>query len=101
MCRGIYKICTLLLLLPLLTCVSTVPAPALTVSTCENSQSRIGESHYTVVFNLFKFGDGGITAAMNAGNIDSVHHVDIQTREYFIFRRVYTWVVGAGRGAVK
>lgn len=96
MTRHIYLF--FIIFLPLLSCVSTVPAPALSVSTCENSQSKIGESNYVVLLGVFKFGDGGITAAMNAGKIDSVHHVDIQTEDYFIFKRVHTYVIGAGRG---
>ena len=78
-------------------CVYTLPAQSLTVSTCENSQSKMGVSTYYVVFGFLRFGDGSITTAMNNGSIDSVHHVDIQTKDLLFVKKVSTLVVGSSR----
>ncbi len=55
------------------------PAQNLAVATDPSADSAMsGSSANSSVLGLFAFGDGGVDAAMKAGGITKVHHVDHQ-----------------------
>lgn len=55
----------------------TVPAQNLAVATDKDSGGKkSGEASSRAILGLVAFGDSGISAAMQAGGIQKVHHVD-------------------------
>lgn len=55
----------------------TVPAQNLAVATDKDSNSKkTGEASAKAILGLVAFGDSSVSAAMQAGDIRKVHHID-------------------------
>ncbi len=73
------------------------PAQNLTVATDKDAKSlKRGEASATAILGMFAFGDAGIDAAMKAGGITKVHHIDhsVKLFIYGIFLQDKTIVYG-------
>lgn len=79
----------------LLNCVSTIPAPSYSVYLNDNDMSKIGTSTYIEAFGFLKYGDGSLTKAMENSGIKYIHHVDIETTNYLILKKVKIIIVGS------
>jgi hypothetical protein len=69
-------------------CISTIPAIGVNLNYNGEKTTLKGEASYLTVLNLFTWGDGSITAAMKAGGIDKIHHIDIETDNYLIAKKI-------------
>ncbi|MDD5571729.1 MAG: TRL-like family protein [Bacteroidales bacterium] len=64
----------------------TYPSPALAVDCNANVKSdKIGKSEATNILGAVVVGDCSIEAAMKAGGITKIHHVDTRTESVLIF----------------
>jgi hypothetical protein len=75
----------------------TSPAQNLTVAVHKDAEPmRQGEASNMAFLGLFAFGDAGVDAAMENGDIEKVHHVDhtVQHFLYLIYARNITVVHG-------
>ncbi|MSR47023.1 MAG: hypothetical protein EXS13_08155 [Planctomycetes bacterium] len=63
----------------------TDPAQNLAVATDAATGALVGESSSIGMLGLIATGDSGLDAAMKAGKITKVHHVDHQTSSFFGF----------------
>lgn len=73
------------------------PAQNLTVATDASARgAKEGVSSAGAVLGLFAFGDAGVEAAMKAGGITKVHHVDHQVNSFLfgLWLQTSTYVYG-------
>ena len=61
----------------------TDPAQNLAVATSAGGATKRGEASAESILGLYATGDAGLEAAMKAGGITKVHHVDHQVISYF------------------
>ncbi len=57
-----------------------------------NSMSKIGKASATSILGILLTGDAGLEAAMRAGNITKLHHVDVQLTNILGIIATYTTI---------